>query len=143
VTAEAKGWGTMPERAWADGYRADYGAALAQVRGDQPQRDCLVLSTLTRAVDENGRIAVFPSVPLRVEAQRAEATKNGCAFWNTYEAIGGRDGPARWVAHRPRLLALDLRHPTREGYQRLARMFYASLMHGFRGWLVERLGRGA
>jgi hypothetical protein len=143
VAAEDEGWGSMPERTWATNYREAYGAPLARLRRAHPQRDCLVLSTLTRAVDENGRIAVFPSVPLRVDAQRQAAHANGCAFWSTFDAIGGRDGPARWVAHRPRLLALDLRHPTRDGYRQLARLFYTSLMHGFRGWLVERLGHGA
>jgi hypothetical protein len=143
VAIEDAGWGEVPERTWGARYRAEYESALGAVRRAHPDRDCLVLSTFTRAVDENGRIAVFPAVPFRIEAQEAAARAQGCAFWNTFEAVGGRDGAARWVAHRPRLLALDLRHPTRDGYRQLARMFYASLMHGFRSFLVEQTEHGA
>ena len=46
-------------------------------------------------------------VPRLVAAQRRVAETNGCAFFDTYHAMGGENSIARWFQARPQLAAAD------------------------------------
>lgn len=124
-------------------YTEEYAEILERVRRSMPERDCLVMSMLTRGRRSGGGIETIDSVPLLVDAQADAAQQQNCAFWNTYEAIGGDDAASDWNAARPQLLGSDLTHPTNAGYDELARRFYVALIHGFVEYLDERLARPA
>jgi hypothetical protein len=112
---------------------ADYNATmklvLEQAKRAVPQASCLVVAAMDRARQvEDGMITV-PVIPLIVDEQRKVAHEVGCAFWNTFEAMGGRGSMARWV--RRELGQADLTHPTGAGAERLGNWLYAALLEGF------------
>lgn len=112
---------------------ADYNATmklvLEQAKRAVPQASCLIVAAMDRARQvEDGMITV-PVIPLIVEEQRKVAHEVGCAFWNTFEAMGGRGSMARWV--RRELGQADLTHPTGAGAERLGNWLYAALLEGF------------
>jgi hypothetical protein len=124
---------TSPSEQWLLEYQETYGEGLAMRGPDGP--NCLVLSMITKSHMEGDRVSVYPSVLPMVEAQRAAARQQGCAFWNTFEAIGGAQGAQAWYDHQPRWLWHDLRHPTWLGFQELGTMLYTAVIHAFRDWL--------
>ncbi len=126
---------------WLEKYQNQYETALRRARQASPEIDCLVVSLLTRARRQEGRIVTYPSVEPLVKTQRQAARQSQCAFWNAYRAFGGADGARQWYNNRPQLLGSDFAHPTRAGYQKLANLFYASLIEGFRRYLEERIRR--
>jgi lysophospholipase L1-like esterase len=128
-------------QSWLEDYRDQYETVLRRARGASSEVDCLVLSLLTRAGRNNGTITTYPSVEPLVRTQREAARSSECAFWNTHEAFGGADGARQWYNNRPRLLGSDFAHPTMAGYKKLANLFYASLIEGFRRYLEERIRR--
>lgn len=138
---------------WLDRYSAQYADVLRTVR-DAPEdetstsanrtyQDCMVLSVLTRGTLEGDEVEVYPSVEPLIRHQGRAAREAGCAFWNAFEAIGGRRGVDRWYHNRPQLLGSDFSHPTGAGYKKLANLFYASLIEGFRQYLEERIHRAS
>ncbi len=118
-------------------YGPEYEEMLRLMRGDE-QRPCLVLAPLDQAGrDRFGRIATMETVPLIVAAQRRAAARQGCAFFNTFEAMGGEGSMRRWAQARPRLGLTDYRHATPAGYAVLARMLYKALLKAFADHLRE------
>lgn len=118
-------------------HRDEYIEVLARFRELVPERDCLVISVLTRGDWVDGSLRLHPGVPPLVEAQRAAAETAGCAFWNAFEAAGGVESVTAWYRARPQLLGSDLAHPTRAGYVELARRFHHALLAELAAYLHE------
>lgn len=109
----------------------DYLAVLQRIRAAVPEASCLVMSPLDRAARVNGVLTSKPIIPRLVDAQRRAALKSGCAFFNTYAAMGGKGAMARWYAAKPKLCAGDMTHPTRRGADIIGDYLYRSLVIGF------------
>jgi lysophospholipase L1-like esterase len=110
-------------------YNATMKAVLEQAKRAVPQASCLVVAAMDRARQVDDGMITVPVIPLIVEEQRKVAHEVGCAFWNTFEAMGGRGSMARWV--RRELGQSDLTHPTGAGAERLGNWLYAALLEGF------------
>jgi lysophospholipase L1-like esterase len=110
-------------------YNATMKVVLQQAKRAVPQASCLVVAAMDRARQVDDGMITVPVIPLIVEEQRKVAQEVGCAFWNTFEAMGGRGSMARWV--RRELGQADLTHPTGAGAERLGNWLYAALLEGF------------
>lgn len=109
---------------------ADYLSVLQRLRAAVPEASCLVMAPMDRAARVNGVLTSKPILPRLVEAQRRAALKGGCAFYDTYQAMGGKGAMAKWYRARPRLCAGDFTHPTRTGANLLGDGLYRSLVRG-------------
>ncbi len=119
-------------------YEADYRAILRKMRGDREDLGCLVFAPLDQGErDGRGRVRTMRTLEDIVEAQRAAAAAEGCAFFDTWRAMGGEGAVRRWLRSRPRLASGDLRHMTPAGYEVVADLFYKALLEGFAGYLAE------
>ncbi|MCA9542896.1 MAG: SGNH/GDSL hydrolase family protein [Myxococcales bacterium] len=122
-----------------DAYKADLTQIVGHLRAALPGVGCLLVSPLDRAEkDEHGKLVTRPVVKRIVDAQREVALKQGCAFWNTWRAMGGEGSMARWYKARPSLGRGDLTHPTWRGAERVGAMLFAALMEGYREALAKR-----
>ena len=85
-------------------YVAEYLEAVQRVHAGKPEASCLII-----AITDRGRSLKFKIVPehveLIVEAQREVANKAGCAFFDTYAAMGGGGSLKRWRDMSPPLAA--------------------------------------
>lgn len=116
-------------------------AALIQKVKAAADKDAavLVMSPLDRA--ERRAPLEFRTrkiMPLIVQAQREVAREQGVAFWNAFEAMGGSGSIARWVRAEPQLASWDLTHPTPAGAEKIASLFYKSVMAGFQAYVAGR-----
>lgn len=110
-------------------YNATMKVVLQQAKRAVPEASCLVVAAMDRARQVDEGMITVPIIPLIVEEQRKVAHEVGCAFWNTFEAMGGRGSMARWV--RRELGQADLTHPTGAGAERLGNWLYSALLEGF------------
>ena len=69
-----------------------------------------------------------------VAVQRQVAHESGCAFFNTYEAMGGAGTMARWYAARPRLVNADYIHPLPAGAAIVGGLLNDALVQGYDNW---------
>ncbi len=113
-------------------YEPEFAAVIRRMRGGRRDLACLVFGPLDQASrDEHGRITTMETIPVIVAAQRAAARREGCAFFDTYQAMGGEGAMAAWVRANPRLAMSDYRHATPDGYQVIGNLYYKALLKAF------------
>lgn len=120
----------MPE------YHETMAAVLRQAKAAVPDAGCLVVGAMDQAKKEGNAIITRPIIPHLVREQELVAKEVGCAFYNTYEAMGGLGSMATWV--RRGLGQADMTHPSGWGAQVLGNWLYGALMHGYNTYLHDR-----
>lgn len=105
------------------------------VRGARPEASCLLMAPLDQGErDERGRVRTLEPVERIVRAMRRAAQSEGCAFFDTFAAMGGAGSMGRWA--RRGLASSDYRHATPAGYRVIGNLFYQALLSGFAEWLA-------
>jgi lysophospholipase L1-like esterase len=120
----------------ADGYAysmEDYlrtmKAVIAQGKEALPNSSCLIVAAMDRARLEGGVVTSMKIIPLIVEQQAIAARDLDCAFFNTYEAMGGWGAMPKWV--RRGLGQADMTHPSGVGAIRIGTWIYGALMEEY------------
>ena len=116
-------------------------AVLRQGKQALPNAGCLVIGAMDRARKKGTTLTSMRVIPAIVTEQRKAAAEVGCAFWNTYEAMGGPGGMPSWV--RRGLGQADLTHPTGWGSEVLGRWIYRALMQGYAAYRQGDTDSGA
>jgi lysophospholipase L1-like esterase len=109
---------------------------LAQGRAALPKASCLVIGTMDRAAKQGDEIVSVRVIPPLVEEQRRAALEVGCAYFDTYRAMGGKGSMPIWVKRG--LAQADLTHPSGAGAERLANWIYGALMRGYSSFRNEK-----
>jgi lysophospholipase L1-like esterase len=102
---------------------------LEQSRRAVPEAGCLVIGAMDKASKVESGLVSARIIPLLVKEQRRAAAEVGCAFFNTYEAMGGSGSMPGWV--RRGLGQADLTHPSHLGAEVLGNWLFAALMDSF------------
>ncbi len=110
------------------------------MRAADPEIACLVLSIVDHGERKGGQIVTAPGVPEMVEIQRKVAIEQGCAFWDTFHAMGGEGSMGRWNRAEPRLGSGDLAHLTHHGHKVIGAMLYRALMEQYREFRARKAG---
>ena len=112
-------------------YQQEVQDVLRLLRTARPEMSCLVMSPLDHGERKGVRIESLPVVPTMVEAQRQAAMAEGCAFYDTFMAMGGEGSAGRWYRQSPRLIGGDLGHLTASGHIVVGEMVYRALMEAY------------
>jgi len=118
-----------------DQYHASMKAVLEQARRAVPEAGCLILGAMDRAEKKGADLHSMAVIPAIVKEQRAVAKAVGCAFFNTYQAMGGPGSMAGWVGRG--LGQADLTHPTGSGSEVLASWIFRALMAGYAQYIAR------
>jgi lysophospholipase L1-like esterase len=94
-----------------------------------PESSCLVIGAMDRAARQGDAITSVRVIPSLVEEQRKVAAEIGCAFYDTYGAMGGKGSMPIWVKRG--LGQTDLTHPTGAGAERIGEWVFDALMRGY------------
>jgi lysophospholipase L1-like esterase len=119
-----------------DRYAASLRKVIKLMRAGKPEMSCLLFAPLDQAErTPRGRIITLSVLPAIVFTQREVAKTEGCAFFDTWTAMGGEGSMERWFEARPRLVSSDLRHATPQGYAILGNAYYKALLEGYASYL--------
>ncbi len=102
---------------------------------------CLIMAPLDHGERRGQQIITREIVPQLVEAQREVAEAEGCAFFDTYAAMGGEGSMGRWARAEPKLGSGDLAHLSYHGHKVIGAMVYSALLDGYRGFRGRVEGR--
>ncbi|HKO52595.1 MAG TPA: GDSL-type esterase/lipase family protein [Polyangiaceae bacterium] len=108
---------------------------IAQGQHALPESSCLVIGAMDRAAKVGDEIVSMRVIPSIVEEQRRAAAELGCAFFDTYTAMGGARSMPTWV--RRGLGQADLTHPTAIGSEVIGNWVYRALMKSYNAQLVH------
>ena len=94
-----------------------------------PGRPILLLSVSDRSERKQGTYVTMKSIKALVNAQQKLAYDNKLLFWNLYEAMGGENSMARFVAATPPLANKDYTHLNFQGGRKVGLTFAKSFIH--------------
>ena len=119
-------------------YAAELRLAIQRLRQTAPGTPILVMSPMDRG-ERSGldEIKTMPTIPEIVADQRQVAAETHCAFFDTYDAMGGDGTMSRWYAATPRLVTADFLHPTPQGATIVAGLFVDQLSLGYNRWKMQ------
>lgn len=106
---------------------------IEQARRALPEASCLVIGAMDRARKVDEGLQSMGIIPLLVKEQRAVAAEAGCAFFDTFAAMGGNGSMPSWV--RRGLGQADLTHPSGLGAEILGNWIFRGLMQGYNAYL--------
>jgi len=106
------------------GYERWFEKQLKQIRKLCPDAAILVMGVADMSQKDKTRFITNPNVLKVRDALRTAAFRNGAAFWDTYEAMGGENSMPSWVFADPPLASGDFVHFNLRGARTIGGMFY-------------------
>ncbi|QSQ21865.1 hypothetical protein JY651_43085 [Pyxidicoccus parkwayensis] len=120
--------------------RADLQTLLRRARAAAPASACMVVGPMDAVSDTHGKAQTFKQRPFLesvVSAEREIATAEGCAFFDTFTAMGGAGSLARF--YKAGFMHDDLVHPRGRGLDLLGHLVTDALL---RAWVETPPGAG-
>jgi lysophospholipase L1-like esterase len=113
-----------------DDYRVHLAEVIRVVRNGVPGASILVVGPLDQAKQKADGTLDSRRMPAKLNrAQREVALAEGCAFFDTWKAMGGRKSMGRWF--RRGLGGGDLVHPTEYGARKIGDWIADALLFGY------------
>lgn len=107
--------------------QAETESVIERFRTARPEAGCVFVGTIEHR--RSGPVAVSAEdVATVVDSQKSAAFDSGCAFFDTFRAMGGPGSYENW--RRQGLAAEDGKHLTRRGRDRVAGFLYSALLRG-------------
>jgi lysophospholipase L1-like esterase len=113
-------------------YGKELREVIARVKAALPGTPVLIMSPMDRGERRaDGTIGTVATIPKLVAIQRQAAAETGCAFFNTFEAMGGEGTMGRWYQMQPRLISADFMHPLPQGARKVGVLLDDALVGGY------------
>lgn len=111
-----------------DYFRRRFTRELNYLRSLTPETAIVVIGPGDMSMKENGRFVTYHTLEPVRDALRDAAHETGCAFWDMYAAMGGRNSIQDFVIAKPPLASTDYIHFTPRGANLMAGMFFDAMM---------------
>lgn len=113
---------------------------LINLKSLNPEMSIIVIgiSDMARKNPEGEGYESMPNIEKIRDAQRNAAFRAGCGFWDTYEAMGGKNSMPSWVFANPPLAGKDFTHFNPEGARIIAQMFVNALLKEYEDYQYGR-----
>ena len=119
-------------RRGGDAYQATLSTFVENLKAAAPESSILIAAPVDRAEKtDRGEIRTREIIVRLTDAQRKVAQSRGVAFWNTFEAMGGRGTVKRWLFTKPNLYNWDFTHPTTQGAMVIGDLLVGALLRGY------------
>jgi lysophospholipase L1-like esterase len=105
---------------------------LEQGKRALPRSSCLVVGAMDRAAKVGDEIVSLRVMPELLANQKQAALDAGCAFFDTWTAMGGARSMPRWV--RKGLGQADLTHPTGVGAEIIGTWIYRAILQSYQSY---------
>lgn len=114
-------------------------AQLSRIKKVAPNTQVIVIGVADMSIKEKNRYVSYPNVEKVRDAMKKAAFKNGCAYWDMFEAMGGRNSMPSWVFAQPPLATKDFVHFNARGAKLISNMFYNALIFEYQLYKKENL----
>ncbi|MGM0408962.1 MAG: hypothetical protein ACQERU_13360, partial [Bacteroidota bacterium] len=112
-------------------YEKQFYRQLKTLKGLRPDICIIVVGVSDMSRNVMGNYESYPNIEKIRDAQKNAAFKAGCAFWDMYEAMGGKNSMPAWVNANPPLARTDFTHFTWKGSVIISKMFYDAIIHDY------------
>ncbi len=123
-------------------YAGELREVIRRIKSAVPNSAVLVMSPMDKGErDANHDIVTLATIPRLVAIQGQVAAETGCAFFNTFQAMGGEGTMARWWESQPRLVSADFTHPLPAGARKVGVLLYQALENNYRQFQAKQTPR--
>jgi lysophospholipase L1-like esterase len=126
-----------------DYYERLFRRELGVIRRMLPDVPVIVIGPSDMSEKVDGKFTTFSNLEPVRDALRRAALGSGCAFWDMYAAMGGRNSMPSWVAADPPLAVSDYVHFNTKGARIIAEMFYNAFIYDYNLLLQNKAERYA
>lgn len=119
----------------ADRYGRFFGGVIARLRKQIPCVSVIVIGPSDMSIKEGEDYVTRPFLEDVRDAMKLNALAQGAAFWDMYEAMGGRNSMVSWVQADPPLAADDYTHFSPQGARKVGELFYTALINEYAVYL--------
>jgi hypothetical protein len=117
-----------------DFYESGFYSQLLTLKRLIPGVCIIVIGIADMSLKDKDKYVSYPNVVLIRDALKKATFKAKCAYWDTYEAMGGQNSMPSWVFSEPPLAEKDFTHFTVKGSGIVAQMFYKALMFEYNSY---------
>ncbi len=103
-----------------------------------PNTPILVIGLSDMSQRKGDYFETYPNLELVKQAQFNATKKAGCAFWDMYQAMGGKNSMPSWVFAEPPLASSDFIHFNRKGGHIIAQMMFNALMEEYEQYTIQK-----
>lgn len=122
------GGNVVPYITNASFYKGTFKRELKMLKKISPGTPVVVIGPSDMSTKEDGLLTTYSTLEPVRNALREAALETGCAFWDMYAAMGGRNSIQDFVAADPPLATSDYIHFTPRGANLMAGMFFDAVM---------------
>ena len=119
-------------------YQKQLEKQLKTIKSLRPDISIIVIGVSDMSRNEKGIFVSYPNIEKIRDAQKNAAFNAGCGFWDTYEAMGGKNSMPAWVNADPPLARTDFTHFSWKGSIVIAKMFYDALMADYNFYIESQ-----
>ncbi len=112
-----------------DWYKKGLQKTIGFLKKQFPNAAILIISTSDKAVKTNGIFETDKGMATLINIQNEIAEKNGLAFWNLYENMGGYNSMIKWVEGDTCLAYKDYTHINFKGAAKVAQLLYTNIIN--------------
>lgn len=113
-------------------YTTQMSKVIERIKKAFPHTSILIVGVGDRGSrNSNGDISTMPGIVELSHYQQKLAADSHVAFWNLYEAMGGKGAMKRMAEAKPAEAAKDYTHITKIGGKRVSAFLFKSLVYGY------------
>lgn len=121
-----------------DYYEKLFYKQLIAIKQTIPNLPILVMGVSDMSRNGDNGYESYPNIEKIRDAQKKASFEAGCAFWDIFEAMGGRNSMPSWVFADPPLAQKDFVHFNAVGAKLIGEMFYRSFMFEYERYLSSK-----
>ncbi len=112
-------------------YERWFFSQLNYIKTHAPEVEIIVMGVADMSQKKGSRYVSYPNIELIRDAMKKASFRAGAAYWDMFEAMGGRNSMPSWVFANPSLAGKDFVHFTPRGAKVIANMFYNALLNEY------------
>lgn len=109
-------------------YEKLFAAQIKRIHQILPDAAVIVIGVADMSIKKRNRYVSYPNIEKIRDALKKASLESGAAYWDLYEAMGGKNSMPSWVFANPPLASSDFVHFNPKGAKIIANMFYNALM---------------
>jgi lysophospholipase L1-like esterase len=115
-------------------YANFFQSQIQYLKSLNPNASFLIIGPSDMSTSINGVYQTWPYLENVVAAMRDAAFAEGCAFWDMYSVMGGKNSMISWVKNNPPYAGPDYIHFTPGGARKVADLLYKSILREYEAW---------
>ncbi len=124
----------LRNEASARAYGQAFQAQIRYVKQCAPNAAIMVIGPSDMSTTFNGEYITWPHLEQLNEGMKEAAFAEGCAFWDMFAVMGGKNSMASWVTNKPPYAGPDYTHFTKAGANKMAELLYKAIDDEYMAW---------